>query len=426
MPNFSRRTVIKSAAVIGALQIGSPFAAKTTEAAQAEGAVAGPKSAVSLHVGWYELHPDVSLNFQLNRWAAYGGPRWVADVRPMIGAVTDYDSWRDTFVMLGERAASEGRMLDAALHFRSAEFFMLPTDPRKEPLRQRLLPMLREAAGVPLSARREVSFDRLRLPAWLLPAENARGTLVIFGGFDSYIEEFFPIFTTLRDEGWNVVAFEGPGQGSVLEEQHAPLISDWHRPVAAVLDAFGLNDVTLIGVSLGGCLAIRAAAFEPRVRRVIAFDVLSDFYATMLAKQPAWRARLLTGLLAVGGGPLVDRIVPTLAQRNPLVEWGVAQARYVFGQERPSEALRAAQAFVTGDVSHHVRQDVLLLAGAEDHYVPLWQLWEQARSLKAAHSITARVFTAEEHAQAHCQVGNLPLAIRVMSSWISSLGNTAS
>jgi hypothetical protein len=76
MPNFSRRTVIKSAAVIGALQIGSPFAAKTTEAAQVEGAVAGPKSAVSLHVGWYELHPDVSLNFQLNRWAAYGGPRF--------------------------------------------------------------------------------------------------------------------------------------------------------------------------------------------------------------------------------------------------------------------------------------------------------------------------------------------------------------
>jgi len=118
--------------------------------------------------------------------------------------------------------------------------------------------------------------------------------------------------------------------------------------------------------------------------------------------------------------------MPTVAQRNPLVEWGVRAGPPCVRAERPSEALRAAQAFVTGDVSHHVRQDVLLLAGAEDHFVPLWQLWEQARSLKAAHSITARVFTAEEHAQAHCQVGNLPLAIRVMSSWISSLGNTAS
>jgi hypothetical protein len=60
----------------------------------------------------------------------------------------------------------------------------------------------------------------------------------------------------------------------------------------------------------------------------------------------------------------------------------------------------------------------LLLAGAEDHYVPLQQLWDQARMLTSARSITARVFTADEHAQAHCQVGNLPLVVRVMSDWI--------
>jgi len=33
-----------------------------------------------------------------------------------------------------------------------------------------------------------------------------------------------------------------------------PLTADWHRPVAAVLDYFGLDDVTLLGFSLGGCL----------------------------------------------------------------------------------------------------------------------------------------------------------------------------
>jgi repressor of nif and glnA expression len=41
--------------------------------------------------------------------------------------------------------------------------------------------------------------------------------------------------------------------------------------------------------------------------------------------------------------------------------------------------------------------------------------------LTAARSITARVFTAEEHAQSHCQVGNLPLAIGVICEWIGSL-----
>jgi hypothetical protein len=37
--------------------------------------------------------------------------------------------------------------------------------------------------------------------------------MVIFGGFDSYIEEFFPILAILQRKGFNVIAFEGPGHG---------------------------------------------------------------------------------------------------------------------------------------------------------------------------------------------------------------------
>jgi len=371
----------------------------------------------TLDVGWYELHPDVSLNFQLNRWAATGGPEWIADVRPQLGALRDYDGWRNTFVRLGEAAFVQGRILHAALHFRSAEFFMLASDPRKEPLRKRLIALFREAAGVSPSARRDVSFDGLRLPAWAFSAPQAHGTLIVFGGFDSYIEEFFPILASLQDKGWNVIAFEGPGQGAVLEEQGAPLIRDWHRPVAAVLDTFNLQDVTLVGISLGGCLAIRAAAFEPRVRLVVAFDVLSDFFECMMAVHPGPASSIVRALLATGADLLIDLTLPRLARQSPVLEWGIAQACHVFGRERPAGAFRAAQALHTRDVSERVRQHVLLLAGAQDHYVPLPQLWDQMRLLSNARSITTRVFTAQEQAQAHCQVGNLPLAIGTISDW---------
>jgi hypothetical protein len=129
----------------------------------------------ALQVGWYELHPDVSLNFQLNRWAATGGPAWVADVRLVLGSLRGLDAWRDTFVRLGEVALAEGRLLYAALHFRCAEFFMVPSDPRKEPLRKRLLALFCQAAGIAPSARREVPFGNLRLPAWVaaLPTRQA-------------------------------------------------------------------------------------------------------------------------------------------------------------------------------------------------------------------------------------------------------------
>lgn len=376
----------------------------------------------ALHVGWYELHPDVSLNFQLNRWAATGGPAWVADVRPVLGSLRGLDAWRDIFVRLGEVALAERRLLHAALHFRCAEFFMVPSDPRKEPLRKRLLALFCQAAGIAPSARVEVPFGNLRLPAWHCPAEPAHGTLVVFGGFDSYIEEFFPILAAFHGKGWSVIGFEGPGQGSVLEEQRAPLVPDWQGPVGAVLDAFNLDDVTLIGISLGGCLAIRAAAFEPRVSRVVAFDVLSDFFDSLMTTHPGPAGPFMRGVLAVGADMIIDRALPMVARRSPVVEWGIAQACHVFGRERPSQALRAAQALQTRDVSDRVRQHVLLCAGAHDHYVPLPQLWEQLRSLSAARSITTRVFTAEEHAQAHCQVGNFPLAISTISDWALKIG----
>ena len=48
----------------------------------------------------------------------------------------------------------------------------------------------------------------------------------------------------------------------------------------------------------------------------------------------------------------------------------------------------------TRDVSSLLTQDVLLCAGAEDHFVPLHQLYDQARWLTQARSVTTRIFTA--------------------------------
>ena len=153
-----------------------------------------------------------------------------------------------------------GRTRDAARRLRAAESFMFPDDPRKMPTRCRLTTLLREAYDVKPAERRDVSFAGGTLPTYCFAAEAARGTIVAFGGFDSYIEEFLPILLGLRDCGWTVIAFEGPGQGAVLEDQRMTMTPEWHGPVAAVLDAFALDDVTLVGISLGGCLAIRAAA----------------------------------------------------------------------------------------------------------------------------------------------------------------------
>jgi pimeloyl-ACP methyl ester carboxylesterase len=371
-----------------------------------------------LYVGWInDLNPDASLNFQINRWMSYGGPRWLADVRPVLPKLTSYKVWIDTFLVLGEKALADGFPLNAALHFRCAEFFMTSDDPRKEPTRKRLLPMLRAEYGVPESARRWVPFEGARLPAWRFVAQRSKGTFVVFGGYDSYIEEFFPIFLKMRDDGWDVVAFEGPGQGTPLEESNTVMTPDWDKPVAAVLDAFGLDDVTLIGISLGGCLVVRAAAKEPRVRRVVAWDVLADFYAALMNALPPVLRDLANKAVSGDDQGKFDLAMQQAAGKSPLFDWLLKQGLHVFGGNTPTDYFVRARGFHTRDVSPAIRQDVLLMAGTHDHGIPLEQAFDQARSLSAARSTTIRIFTADEYAQMHCQLGNLPLAINVIESW---------
>jgi hypothetical protein len=79
----------------------------------------------------------------------------------------------------------------------------------------------------------------------------------------------------------------------------------------------------------------------------------------------------------------------------------------------PHEYLASLTRFVTADVSGQVRADVLLLAGVEDHYVPFRQLGDQLNTLTGARSVTACVFTREEQAQNHIQVGNIASSVRV-------------
>lgn len=300
---------------------------------------------------------------------------------------------------------------------------MSPDDTARPPLRRRCLDLVRDHYGIVETDRQLVPDGLGRLPTYRFapPGGAARGTLVLFGGFDSYIEEWFPALLALRDDGYGAIAFDGPGQGGALEEFGLPMTHEWERPVAAVLDHFGLDDVTLIGFSLDGRLAIRAAAFEPRVRRVVAVGVLSDFLAVNLRQlRPPIRS-LPRGLLTLGAAGAVDALARRASARSLVAAWGLRQGMYVLGLATPYAYLRAIRRYNTLPISHLVTQDVLLLASSEDHYVPPDQFARQLRALTAARSLSGRVFTVAEQAQNHCQVGNIALSLRVIADWVAQV-----
>jgi pimeloyl-ACP methyl ester carboxylesterase len=294
---------------------------------------------------------------------------------------------------------------------------MTPDDPRRPATRDRFLSTMRSLYEVFPDL---VPYENAALPAYdLRPGEESGSPIVIFGGFDSYIEEFLPMLASIVDAGRRVIAFDGPGQGGALEVHGLSMISDWERPVAAVLDHYQLSDVTVVGESLGGGLVVRAAAFEPRIRRVVCMDILCDFL-DVLARQigPGVGAPLRV-LLALRAKGIVNAIARSAAARKPVAAWGMQQGMHVTGTSTPYDFLRATRSYSTRRVSHRVTADVLLLAGADDHYVPVSQLARQATSLDQARSVTTRTFTAAEHADNHCQVGNIGLAVRTIQGWLA-------
>ena len=90
------------------------------------------------------------------------------------------------------------------------------------------------------------------------------------------------------------------------------------------------------------------------------------------------------------------------------------------GTTTPAAYLHAIQNYTTAEISSRVTQDVLLLAGSEDHYVPLAQFYKQIAALTNTRSLTARLFTRAESAQNHCQAGNYGLAFHVITAWLDA------
>jgi hypothetical protein len=224
--------------------------------------------------GVHHLHDDVSLDFQLNRLAGLGGGQ-LEEIRNASSRITDLDDWKREFLSLAELALSEERTQHAAAYLRAAEFNMAPTDPDKAIAYERQAKLFRDLHRADFETGRlrteDVPYDGGHLPAWSLSVpdgQESMGTIVVHGGFDSYGEELYPLARAISGAGYDTVLFEGPGQGSVMRRQGIHFTTEWEKPVGAVLDHFGLGDVTLVGLSLGGYLAPRAAAFEPRIRKL--------------------------------------------------------------------------------------------------------------------------------------------------------------
>jgi pimeloyl-ACP methyl ester carboxylesterase len=388
---------------------------------------ASASQSFSFPVGYHDLHPDISINFQLNRFYGWvGDDSMLAEMREAtagVAGVEDYPIFTKTFLDLGDKALDRHETLKGAYYLRLAEFFMLTGDARKLPTRQRFVDLLLGHFQIPSSACSRIPYGSGWLPAYrLTPTQPTEGTFVVFGGFDSYIEEWLPAALVFRDAGYDTILFEGPGQGAALELAHLTMTPEWEKPVKAVLDFFRFDAVTLMGFSLGGGLVIRAAAFEPRVRRVIAYDIMTNGIECFLSLLPPPAQKQILDWIDTGNEGAVNKFFADAMAKSLMVDWMVKLAIHNTGVKTTYEMMKHYQKYESASVSSQLAQDVLLMAGAEDHIIPVHQLPDQIATLTRVRSLSARLFTRAEQAQNHCQIGNMGLALRTIIDWMTGLG----
>jgi len=316
-------------------------------------------------VGYHQFHKEQVFNFQLNRWYSLGYARF-EDIKEFGQRINTFEEWKTEMLKLGDKAVAEDRLMNAAFYYRAAEFYTLLGDPDKDALYDKFIDLFYQALRNDEIERLKVPYEDAYLPTIRIRPTNAekKGTIVMHGGFDSFIEE--------------------------------------------------LNDVTWLGISMGGWFCLRAAAFEPRIKRVMASSIAFDYM-----QMPNFAAQQLAKLFFIRFRKLTNRLTLRKMTKDKMHAWSVSNMMYIADKKTPVDAMDVVLQLNKRNLhSELVKQDVLILTGREDHFIPFKMHDMQVKALINARSVTGRVFTREEQAQNHCQIGNIGLALDVMVKWI--------
>lgn len=345
-----------------------------------------------------------------------------------------YKAWSDTAertLALAERTQDAqsrgGAFLRAHSYFRTAEFFLPPSDPKRSIATQKNLSAFSNglaALGVKCEQMEAPYGNGYRLPIRYYPAEaqNHKKTLLVFvGGYDATLEQlYFPLVKDAHDHGYDVLTFSGPGQGLVLTEQKLPFTYEWEKPISAVMDTFLAHHerpgkMVLIGESMGGYLAPRAAAFDNRFDGVVAYDTFFDMGAAAKRLVP----KAIFWMRDHGMAGLADTLINWKASQAPGVRWAVDNGMWTLGKEHPLDVIDEFQKYSLAGVAQRIKGDVLLLTGQEDHFVPIAQVKQMQEALTSARSVTTKIYDRESGGAEHCQMGATTLWHADLFDWLS-------
>lgn len=126
----------------------------------------------------------------------------------------------------------------------------------------------------------EIPFEEHRMQGYLCLVDDSgapRPTIVHVNGYDGTVQEMYMMHVPAAlERGYNIMIFDGPGQGRMLIRDGVRIRPDWEHVVTAAIDHIidhpevDTDRIVLAGWSFGGYLAPRAACFEHRIAALVA------------------------------------------------------------------------------------------------------------------------------------------------------------
>src|SRR5215204_2257830 len=189
--------------------------------------------------------------------------QWTATAERVAG-------YADESARAGHAISASDAYLRASSYYRAAyvPLFGSPVDPRLVEAFDKETEAFQKAAALmtPPVEPVEIPFEGTTLPGYFCRVDDSgrpRSTLIVTNGYDSTINELYLDFAAVLRRGYNLLLFDGPGQGRVLIKQGLVMRADWENVVKPVVD-YALTrpevdpeKIALMGISLGGYLAPR-------------------------------------------------------------------------------------------------------------------------------------------------------------------------
>jgi dienelactone hydrolase len=283
-----------------------------------------------------------------------------------------------------------------------AERMLSNSDPGRIPTYRRVLELQEKAfeAGV---SRVAIPYEGTTLPAYFskAPGDGPSPVMVHWNGLDSTKEHMYSSghWAELAARGISTLMVDCPGSGEALRLQGLTARIDTEAWAAACVDyLLGRDDVApdkigLVGWSLGGYYAPRAAAFEKRLALVVAWGANHD-----------WGAVQRRRLEREG-----ERPVPHYWEH---VLW-------VWGHTDLDEFVTFADAVHLNGVVGHITVPFLIAHGAGDRQIPVAYAHDSYEQAVHSPHRELRIFTAEEGATEHIGLDHLPYVSSAIADWVA-------